>query len=115
MSLFIFHFFSCFLVLGDYDLLKESYDFDNVGFRPIRASGTQWISQKFGTMTQILDKFGLYITHLKNVTTDTSYRAKEHNQIKGYLNKWKKLKMLLNLRFYRKLLKPIMQLPLHFQ
>ena len=101
--------------MGDYDLVKESYDFDNVGFRPIRASGAQWISQKIGTMTQILDKFGLYITHLKNVATDTSYRAKEHNQIKGYLNKWKKLEMSLNLSFYLKLLKPIMQLSLHFQ
>ena len=40
-------------------------------------------------MIQILDKFGLYITHLENVATDTSYRAKERNQIKGYLNKWK--------------------------
>ena len=41
-------------------------------------------------MTRILDKFGLYITHLENVATDTSYRAKERNRIKGYyLNKWK--------------------------
>ena len=37
-------------------------------------------------MTQILDKFGLYITHLENVATDTSYRAEECNRIKGYLN-----------------------------
>ena len=36
-------------------------------------------------MTQILDKFGLYITHLENVDTDTNYRAKERNRIKGYL------------------------------
>ena len=77
--------------------MKESYNFDNAGFRPIRASGTQWISHKIGAMTQILDKFGLYITHLENVATDTSYKAKEHNQIKGYLNKWKNSKILVNL------------------
>ena len=55
---------------------------------------------KIGAITQILDKFSLYITHLENVATDTSYRAKEHNQIKGYLNKWKNSKMLVNLCFY---------------
>ena len=87
--------------------MKESYDFDNAGVRPIRASGTRWISHKIGTMTRILDKFGLYITHLENVATDTSYRAKERNQIKGYLNKWKNSKMLVNLCFYLELLKPL--------
>ena len=66
-------------------------------------------------MTQILDKFGLYITHLENVDTDTSYRAKERNRIKGYLKKWKNSKMLGKLCFYLELLKPIMQLSLHFQ
>ena len=45
-------------------------------------------------MTRTVDKFGLHITHLENVATDTSYRAKERNQIKGYLNKWKNSKML---------------------
>ena len=66
-------------------------------------------------MIQILDKFGLYITYLENVATDTSYRAKEHNRIKGYLNKWKTSKMLVNLCFYLELLKLIMQLSLDFQ
>ena len=66
-------------------------------------------------MTRILDKFGLYITHQENVATDTSYRAIERNRIKGYLNKWKNSKMLVNLCFYLELLKPITQLSLNFQ
>ena len=66
-------------------------------------------------MIRILDKFGLYITHLENVATDTSYRGKEHNRIQGYLNKWKTSKMLVNLCFYLELLKLIMQLSLNFQ
>ena len=57
--------------------MKESYNFDNAEVRPTRASGNRRISHKTGTMTRILDKFGLYITHLENVATDTSYRAKE--------------------------------------
>ena len=57
-------------------------------------------------MTRILDKFGLYITHLGNVATDTSYRAKERDRIEGYLNKWKNSKMLVNLCLYLELLKP---------
>ena len=99
--------------------MKESYGFDNAGVRPIRASDTRWISHKIGAMTRILDKFGLCITYLENVATDTSYRAKEHNQIKGYLNKYKNSKMLVNLCIYLELLKPIMQTskkkkPIHF-
>ena len=43
--------------------MKESYNFDNAGVRPIRPSGTRWISHKIGAMTQILDTFGLHITH----------------------------------------------------
>ena len=90
--------------------MKESYNFDNAGNRPIRASGTRWIFHKIGPMTRILDKFGLCITHLENVATDRSYRAKECNRIKGYLNKWKNSKMPVNLCFYLELLKPIASL-----
>ena len=61
------------------------------------------------------DKFGLYITHLENVATDTSYRTKECYQIKDYLNKWKNFKMLVNLCFYLEFLKPILQLSPNFQ
>ena len=86
-----------------------------MGVRPIRASGARWISHKIGAMTQVLDKFGLYITHLENAATGPCYRAKECNRIKGYLNKCKNSKMLVNLCFYLKLLKPIIQLLLHFQ
>ena len=66
-------------------------------------------------MTRVFDKFGLYITHLENAATDTSYRAKERNRIKGYLNRWKISKMLVNLCFYLELSKPIMQLSLNFE
>ena len=76
--------------------MKESYNFDNTGVTPTRASGTRRISHKTGAVTRILDKFGLCITHLENVATGTSYRAKERNRIKGYLDKWKNSKMLVN-------------------
>ena len=55
----------------------------------IHFSVTWWIAHKIGAITQIIDKFGLKITPLENVATDTSYRGKERNQIKGFSNKWK--------------------------
>ena len=70
--------------------MKESYDLDNLGISPIRASSTRLISHKIGAMTRISDKFGLYITHLENVATDAIW-------------------------FFLELLKPIMQLSLNFQ
>ena len=54
--------------------MKESY---NTGVRPIRASGTRRTSHKTGVMMRIFDKFGLYITHLENVATDTSYKIQK--------------------------------------
>ena len=57
----------------------------------------------------------VYITHQEDVATDTSYGAIDRNRIKGYLNKWKNSKMLVNLCFYLELLKPITQLSLNFQ
>ena len=54
---------------------------------------------KIGAMAQILDKFGLYITRLRNFATDTSYRAKECNRIKGYLDNWKNSKCWLTYVF----------------
>ena len=59
----------------------------------------QKIAHKIDAMTQILGKFGFYITHLENVATDTSYQAKGCNQIKGYLNKQKNSKMFAKLSF----------------
>ena len=115
MSEFIHFSFSFFLLIFlfyvIYDLAKERYEFDNAGVRPIRASGTLWISHKIGALTQIADKFGLYITHLKYVSTDTSYRAKESNRMKSYLNKWRNSKILVNFCFYLKLLKLVQFLP----
>ena len=54
--------------------MKESY---NTGVRPIRASGTRRTSHKTGVMMRIFDKFGLHITHLENVATDTSYKIQK--------------------------------------
>ena len=88
--------------------MKKCHNFDNAGVRSIRASGTQWITYKISSMTWIIEKFDLCITLLENATTDTSQRAKEHNRIKGLLNKWKNSKI-------QKLLKPILQLSLKFQ
>ena len=47
------------------------------GVRPVKASGTHWISHKVNAMKLCLDKWGLYIQHLENMTNDKSIFAED--------------------------------------
>ena len=98
-----------------YELMKDGFEFDDAGVRPIKAAGTRWIAHKTSAMSRIIDKFGLYISHLENVASDTSYRATERARIKGFLKNWKTAKMLVNLCFYQDILEPIKRLSLCLQ
>ena len=41
--------------------LKECLCFDNAGVRPVRASGSRWVTHKLNAMKRILSKFGAYV------------------------------------------------------
>ena len=38
--------------------------FDDNGVRPVRASGSRWISHKFQAMKRVLSKYGAYTNHI---------------------------------------------------
>ena len=48
--------------------LKEFLQFDDLhktkGVRPVRATGTRWVSHKLNAMKRILSNYGAYTTHL---------------------------------------------------
>ena len=100
---------------GVYDLIKETFEFDDLGLKPIRASGTRWLAHKINAINRILDKYGLYLTHLENVATDKSYSKEQNSKLKGYLKEWKTTKMLLHLCFYVDILSPLKKLSLVLQ
>ena len=69
--------------------MKEFLQIDDLhkaeGVRPIRATGTRWISHKLSTMKRILSNYGAYTNHLATLSQDTSVKAVNQAKLKGYL------------------------------
>ena len=55
-----------------YDKYKDILEFDEGWLKPLRASGTRWIAYKVEAMKLVLDKYGLFINHLKQMSVDRS-------------------------------------------
>ena len=99
-----------------HELIKETFEFADDSVRPIRASGTRWIAHKLNAIQRILDKYGIYISHLENsITEDKAYKADQRAKMKGYIKEWKSSKMLFNLAFYCDILNPLKKVSLVFQ
>ena len=45
-------------------------ELENNVVKPHCAAGTQWISHKLLALNNMLDKYGLYMTHLENIIAD---------------------------------------------
>ena len=68
--------------------LHEFIQFDSFGVRPVRSSGSRWISHKLSAMKRVLSKFGAYTNHLATLSQDSSVRPCDRAKLKGYYNKW---------------------------
>eukprot|EP00731_Ephydatia_muelleri_P037327 Em0443g2a len=86
--------------------LKEFMKFDDAGIRPVRASGTRWVTHKLSAMKRIISKFGAYTSHLVALSEDSSTKAADRAKFKGYLKKWLDAKYLLGCAFFVDLLLP---------
>ena len=86
--------------------LKEFMKFDDAGIRPVRASGTRWVTHKLSAMKRIISKFGAYTSHLVALSEDSSTKAADRAKLKGYLKKWLDAKYLLGCAFFVDLLLP---------
>ena len=95
--------------------LKDLYEFTSGGIKPKRSCGTRWIAHKISAMKVLIDKWGVYMQHLKDMSEDRSYKSDQRAKIKGYLTKWNTTNMLLNMAFYLAILQPASFLSLAFQ
>ena len=48
-----------------YKDLKDRFEMYGGGVKPEKSNGTRWIDQKVRAMGQVVEKFGLYVHHLK--------------------------------------------------
>ena len=79
-------------------------EYEGGGVKPKRASGTRWISHKMEAMKICLDKWGLYINHLENISKDAKCKPEERAKMIGYLRKWKKARIPVLLALFIDLL-----------
>jgi hypothetical protein len=96
-----------------HDLLD--FDFEEGAVKPKRASGTRWIEFKLSALRIVLDKYGVYIQHLENLSSDKDVPGKDRQKIKGYLQQWKSSHMLLNVALFIDVLHPAAILSKAFQ
>ena len=68
--------------------LKQYISFDGAGMKPLRASGSRWVSHKLSAMKRVLSKYGAYTAHLVALPEDSSVRSADRAKLRGYSRKW---------------------------
>ena len=87
--------------------LKQCVEFGpDHGTRPVRASGSRWVSHKLSAMKRIVSKFGAYTSHLTLLSEDPNTKSADRAKLQGYLKKWINAKYLLGCAFFTDLLLP---------
>ena len=86
--------------------LRECLSLEDGGTRPIRASGSQWITHKWNAMKRVLSKYGAYTTHLASLSEDSTANLVDRAKLRGHYLKWTNAKYLLGCAFFVDLLTP---------
>ena len=76
------------------------------GTRPLRASGTRFITHKVAALNRIIDRFGAYISHLLSLIENPKVKSTDKAKLCDYVKKWKNFKVLLGCACFADLLKP---------
>ena len=79
---------------------------DDGGIKPVRASGTRWITHKLSSMKRIVSNFGAYAHHLATLSEDSSVKSTERAKLRGYYLKWTHAKYVLGCALFIDLLTP---------
>ena len=67
------------------DDLKEVYELPKGGNNPVRSQGSRWINHKRKALQRVVDRYGVYITHLTTLVEERSLRAEDKARLKAYL------------------------------
>ena len=86
--------------------LRECLSIEDGGMRPVRASGSRWITHKWNAMKRVLSKYDAYTTHLASLSADPSVNSLDRAKLRGYYLKWTNAKYLLGCALFVDLLTP---------
>ena len=79
--------------------LKECLTMGEGGIKPVRASGSRWVSHKLSAIKQIISKYGAYTSHLLALSECDSIKSTDRAKFRGYCNEWLQAKYLLGCAF----------------
>ena len=82
-----------------YELLKDQYEMYGSGVKPVKATGTRWIDHRLRAMQKLVDKYGLYTSHLQNVIADTTKQT-DRALLQGKFTKLVDARVLLRGAFF---------------
>ena len=65
--------------------LKACVTLDNggLGSRPVRASGSRWVSHKLNAMRRVFSRYGAYTNHLGALSEDSKVNSADGANIKA--------------------------------
>ena len=87
--------------------LKDCVTIDgSKGSRPIRASGSRWLSHKLNAMKRVLSKYGAYTSHLIALSEDCTVKSTDRAKLRGYCRQWTDAKYVLGCAIFIDLLSP---------
>ena len=96
--------------------LKEVFHFSDAGNpMPMHNQGTRWINHKRRALQRIVDRFGVYCTHLYSMTNDSTLEAADQVKLKSFYQRWTQGKILIGCALYIDVLKAPSQLSLPLQ
>ena len=78
-------------------------------------AGTRWIAHKVAALDVILDKYGIYLQHMENMSQDNSFPADDRAKCKGWLKKWSEARIPLLIALFIEILAPAKCLSKSFQ
>ena len=87
--------------------LREVYQLPDGGDRPVRATGSRWISHKRKALQRFMDRYGPYIAHLITLVEDKTLKSSDRQRLKGYLLKWTNGRILMGCALYTGILRPV--------
>ena len=82
--------------------------------KPTKADGTRWINFKYQEMEKVLSNYSPYMTHLEQLA-HTNSQPKKHEEIKGFVNKWKDASYLMHISIFIDILSLMRRLSLSLQ
>ena len=82
-----------------YKDMKGQFEMYGEGVKPLKGVGTRWIDHKIRAMGRLVEKFGLYVQHLRDIIPTTK-NSKDRATLQGKLTKLVNAPVLMRSAFF---------------